>query len=207
MPTGTTTRDAASMSPPTASPACRPGPPHWQALRRYAVLALCALAAGCMTVSPREPQRFAWHYLGSEPTEGGRTCAGNLDYLWLRGPGGVNLRILVPQNIEGAASLEMRLVAPDDLPVALATTEIVTRPLGGAGQPHRHPLTSVQSHRLRTGGSAFQRIDAVAPLGELPATGFRLTLPGLRIGTQHWQPADLELRPAQPTERPLPLDC
>jgi len=168
--------------------------------RRVFAMAAGLGLAGCLPIPQVVPERLTPRYLGAEPVSVNMNCANTNEFMWIEGPHSVGLRIsprYFPERRLGV--LQMRLSALGPRQAMLESQDVAIVPVAGG---------PAGSARIVSGIETPQRTHEFEVRFEnLPAGTVRVGLPVIRIGTEVWRPADLELHPVGATLRPMPFNC
>lgn len=163
------------------------------------VLPAIALAA-CLPIPQVVPERLTPRYLGAEAVSVNMNCANTNEFMFIEGPDSVRLRVSPKYFPESRlAVLQMTLVALGPRLAMVESQEVAVVPIDGG--PTRSMRIAATMNTPRKTHDFEMRIE------NLPPGPIRVGLPVIRIGTDVWRPADLELRPTGATLRPMPFNC
>lgn len=165
------------------------------------VMLVMSIALGaCLPIPQVVPERLSPRYLGVEAVSVNMNCALTNEYMFIEGPDSVRLRVS-PKYFPDSrlAILHMTLVALGPRPALMESQNVAVVPVEG-GPARNVRIISTMSAPQKT-------YDFEMSIENLPRGPIRLGLPVIRIGVDIWHPADLELRPMEPTLRPVPFNC
>lgn len=167
----------------------------------YLILPVLGMAlAACLPIPQVVHERLTPRYLGTESVSVNMNCANTNEFMFIEGPDAVRLRVSPKYFPESRlAVLQMTLVALGARP-ALLESQAVAVLLPSGGSAGSAPVVSTMSAPQKT-------YDFEMRIENLPPGSIRVGLPAIRIGTDLWRPADLELRPVGATLRPMPFNC